>query len=489
MYNLVLFTIGMNKGIIMQKTAQEMGRWNKFREKTNISGLATENWFDPEFKEIMDNLRNKTDDPIRTIISGKSIGKYPTDGVSCKELLKSARSYFNRREYMKTVADLGRFHKKLQDVVEILKKFNVNIDKVHGRFLFDEVTPGGKGYNPEYAKYLHDIKTRFSEPKKADMQHTFVKEAGIIDFFKNIGSKRGLALAAWEKRYPGKVKELKKSTTYLLDQSDNLLKQTLYYLKSMATARANRQVDEYKQAGDKITEYYNIYDGIFKKYYNDHLKTLMDAQEFVEKVVPVENATELGSTDIGKPDGKPTGTPSKDKPAYTSSTIDVMTPSPELSSVTPGVVVPSGGSQEMALFQTPFPSGFVGAPRGLVRPTTQQPTTTAPVVQTTTAPVVPEDAPFNAAMTPIQRAQLEENKRAKEEAEKKAKESANAQNRPTHPPGRKGGHSKFIESLESLSGEHPIILAKVILKYANSIEKSDPLFYNQLINIAKSIKV
>ena len=50
-------------------------------------------------------------------------------------------------------------------------------------------------------------------------------------------------------------------------------------------------------------------------------------------------------------------------------------------------------------------------------------------------------------------------------------------------------HRKFFSSLEALSNEHPAVLAKFILKYAISIQESDPLIYNKLVSIAKSIKV
>jgi len=487
----------MNKGIPMQKTAQKM-RWRDIaREKTTGNLLSPEHWFDPEFKEIMDNLRDKTDDPIRSIISGKEIGKYPIggDGVSCKDLIKEARDKISKREYMLAVGDIGRFHKKFVYVTNLIKEFDHNVDKVHRRFLFDEVDPSRPGYNREYAKYLQDIKERFGDKKEASFRSSLIKEAGIVggvlDFFRNIGSSRGRALLAWEMRYPGRTKGLKKDLIRLLDQSDKLLNTTINLLKTMGKARANRQVDDYVRDANKIVSNFKIYDDTFKKFYNDHLKTLMEAQDFIEKIIPEEkNKKELSKerdeskTKIREEIGEIEKSDKPGEPAYTSSTVDVIPTSSELSR-TPSVVVPSDGSSEMSLFQNPsFPSGFVGAPRGLVRPDSPKAPPAAPAAPAAPAPAAPVQPPtapantvFNPALSPEKKSEIES---------KLHPLDVILQNKPLKPP---RAHSKFVESLESMSGEHPIILSKIIMKYANSIEDSDPLFYEHLINVVNSIKV
>ena len=486
----------------MQKTAQKR-RWRDIvREKTTGNLFSPEHWFDPEFKDIMDNLRDKTDDPIRSIISGKEIGLYPIggDGVSCKDLIKEARSKVAQREYMLAVGDIGRFHKKFVHVTNLIKAFDHNVDKVHRRFLFDELDPSKPGYNKEYAGYLQDIKERFGDKKEASFQAPLIKEAGIIDFFKNIGSSRGRALMAWEMRYPGRTKGLKKDLIRLLDQSDKLLKATLHSLTSMGTHRATRKVDDYVKEAHKIVSNFKIYDDLFKKFYSDHLKTLMEAQEFIEKIVPSEkNEKELSKekeeskAKIREEIDEVEKTNKPGEPAYTSSTIDVLPTSPELNRVNPNAVVPYGGSQEMSLFQEPSAPGFIGAPRGLVRPS-NKPSPVSP-----SAPPVPSATPqlsqplTQNVLTPQQAKAIKDQQRAQQKAEEDADiakaNQAEALRRAQIAKQVKPAHSKFVESLESLSGEHPIILAKVIMKYANSIENSDPLFYEHLINVVNSIKV
>src|SRR6185436_11240322 len=191
----------------MQKTAQKRSLLNKLREMTNVSGIAAEKFFNPEFEDVMNRLRDETDDPVRAIVTGQQIGEAeaPGDGLSLKSLLSSAKSNLNRREYMKSVADLGRFHKKMHDVVKILSGFRATLDSVHEKFLF-------KDLDDESKEHLHDLHNRFAPKAASRNQEYFLKQANILDFFANIGTERGRALSAWEKRYPKQVAQLKKSS-------------------------------------------------------------------------------------------------------------------------------------------------------------------------------------------------------------------------------------------------------------------------------------
>ena len=95
----------------MNKTAQERTLWNKFVENIgDVSGIAAENYFSPDLKKIMETIRSE-DDSIRSTVSGKFIGYASPKGeaISLKDLLKSAKSNFNRREYFKSISDLTKF--------------------------------------------------------------------------------------------------------------------------------------------------------------------------------------------------------------------------------------------------------------------------------------------------------------------------------------------------------------------------------------------
>ena len=491
----------------MQKTAQKRSLLDKIRERTNLGGIATEKWFDPEFKEIMDQLRDMTDDPVRSIISGQPIGRNApeTDGISLKDLLKSARSNFNRREYMKCVADLGRFHKKFYHVVSILEAFEYTLNRVHYRFLFDKVTPGGREYDQEYAQYLQDLRTRFSPPKTASYQSMLLKEAGIMDFLTNIGTTRGRALAAWEKRYPGRVKELKKSLEHLLNNSDKLLANTLLSLKSMAIYRAERQVDDYAKEASKIIRDYKIYDKLFKDFYEKNVKKFLEQQELLVNTEP-ETTGDTGTSYIssgtpggtagGTPGGTPRGTPGVtpgETPSGTSGETQGGTSAPaSILSSNVAVNQSSPGMTSELLQEQTRPVVPHGRQRGVVRPEvpsgmTQEELEIARRPRNT--PSSPKASPE--AIAAANKA-LREARERQESAMKKLQESVSRKSLkppPSKPQRSASLHDPFIMSLESLSKEEPIILAKYILKYAKSIEHIDQDSYKTLVNIVKSIKV
>ena len=164
----------------MDKTAQKRGPLTKLRENVfNPTGIAAEKFFNPEFKKVLKDLREK-DDQIRAIVTGEKIGdaEAPSDPTPMKALLKSAKSNFNRREYMSAIAELGRFHKKIFDIVQIINKLNANVDEVHHEFLYKDLSDESK-------QHLQDLKTRFAEAQ----QNALIKEASIMDFFYNIGTK------------------------------------------------------------------------------------------------------------------------------------------------------------------------------------------------------------------------------------------------------------------------------------------------------------
>src|SRR5271154_4110052 len=169
----------------MDKFAQERGILNKLREKINVPGAMVEGFFKPELDRIMNDLR-MADDNIRSILTGQKIGKADTEftsGKSIKDLLKSARSNFNRREYMAGVAELGEFHKRLFDVTKFIHKLDLSINRIHHNFLFQNLDDKQKQNIKGLQEYMSSVAEVYNEPY-------FIKEAGIMDFFYNIGTKR-----------------------------------------------------------------------------------------------------------------------------------------------------------------------------------------------------------------------------------------------------------------------------------------------------------
>src|SRR5271166_6422462 len=263
----------------MQRTAQKReGRLRKLLT-TNIGDYLGGKAFEkasPDFAKIVEEM-NDTDEAVRKIASGEG------EDISPKTLLKQAKSNTNRREYMKASADLGRFHRKMYDIVLALSSFKKNIDRTHEKFLFQDLDDDTK-------KHLMTYRGKWASN---DFQPYFIKEGNFLaDFYHNLVDERGRALAGWEKRYPGKVKKLRDSTVTILSLSEKLFSILLNQLKLMDKARTTRNPDTYINLSNKIIEAFQKYDNGehgFKKYYNDNIKEVLEQQEWY-KDHPVETA-------------------------------------------------------------------------------------------------------------------------------------------------------------------------------------------------------
>ncbi|CAB4197094.1 hypothetical protein UFOVP1290_614 [uncultured Caudovirales phage] len=264
------------------QNARQTGRgfFNKLREGLDFSGMAQEKLFNPEFQDIMNKLRDDTDDPIRSIITGEQIGtsSLSTDGKSLKNILADAKSNINKLEYMMAISSLALFHEKMSDVVKILKSFTYNVDKVHEKFLFG-------GLDEENKKRLQSLKTRFAKSeydlvKSAKMQFN----SDILDFLTTYTTEKGRALRSWEKKHPKEIGKIRDATSALLKSSEQLLSRTLPLLKEMASARATRNPDKYVECTTRFIKFYDSYNDTFKKYYVDNIKRFEPVLHKIEQI-------------------------------------------------------------------------------------------------------------------------------------------------------------------------------------------------------------
>lgn len=298
-------------------------------------------FFKPEMERVMAALR-AVDDKIRAELSGKTInGQTPDIESSAKDILKDARRNFARREYMTGVADLGMFHKKMALVAAEISKWEVDVNRIHHRFLF-------QGVNEDKIKGLRE----HMESKKAEEINELIKQAGMFDFFYNLMSTRGRGLAAYEKKYPKQTKDLREGGAKLLDAADALLNNTISLLKEMATARATRRPDDYMDAANKIVAEYNKFDGGdkgFRNYYQKAVLPFMEIKDKMEEKLKNE-----------KPESVPVDykAPQKMELGYQ---VPKETPAPSAPTTTP-TVAPSG-AQPMGTWMTVPVPGMTPAPK------------------------------------------------------------------------------------------------------------------------------
>lgn len=256
----------------MNKIAQRRGRLNKIWEGMNSPGETVSGMFSPEFTRLMDRLR-EVDDEARE------------HAVDLKDILKTAKSNFNRREYMTTITFLGRFHERIDLIKQQFLHLIKETDMVHNEFLFGDL-------DPEHRSYLTDKMTEKFKPKskapvkpapgKADDGVT--KEAGVKDWWHNLTSDRGKALKSWEKRFPKKAKEIKRQTEKMLTRSEMFLNYTLSTFKTLASLRATRGLEEYLKASDGFIQKYDAYDAAFAEYFNGSVRSFVESQKEFDKM-------------------------------------------------------------------------------------------------------------------------------------------------------------------------------------------------------------
>jgi hypothetical protein len=419
----------------MQKTAQSVrqtgrGVLNKLREMTNVSGVAAEKFFSPQFEEVMNSLR-EIDNDIRSIVVGKPIeGGNPDpsnmgDARSLKDILKSAKSNFSRREYMTAVAELARFHQKMSDVVKNISQLDGKVNEIHHKFLFQDL-------DEDHKKQLENLKTRFA----AEQYALLIKEASVMDFLYSVVNKRGRALAFYEKRYPKEVGKLKKDTSNLLSKSDSLLGVLLTSLKEMASARATRNIDAYIRSAGRISNVYGNYNNIFKEYYTTNIKGFLDKVSPPPPTEKVEDQS-LGKTNI------PT-TPAKEVPELDTPINNPPAPAGPAANVTPTSIPPAPDTERNL---TP-PVGMTPN-SGVTNVLTQNNPPRRTMVNV--PPVSPDEEVTQ--VYPLSQA-----------------------------------HVQFFESLMALGNEHPLIISNYIQKYAQSIQGSDPITAIKLWQISKSVR-
>lgn len=425
----------------MDKIAQKRSRLNRLREFVNTPGAAIGDIFNPEMKRVMQSIKEK-DDNIRTVITGEKIGEatidVPSDPMSLKDMLKSARSNFNRREYMKGIADLGRFHKRMYDVSNLIKKLDLDINKIHHNFLF-------QGLETDQGKHLEDLRTHMPTSTASEgLEEYFIKEAGIWsgtkDFVHNLVTDRGRTLAAWEKRYPNVAKDLKTGGIRLTNHAQEVLENTIGLLKEMGVARATRKVDAYVDAAHKIQFLYNKFDSGekgFRAYYNNIVEPWLKKFDDWKK-----------SREEGKPEVAPETTP------------EVKTTIPEFSEA------PFAGIKEPNTFVSPTVP--VGAPSMSPSPSSTLPAGAPVVLPPPLTDNTVVDAPLKSEQV-LQQFELEKKKQSQ-----------------MLPP--KPAHAQFMKSLEKLGNENPLVLAGYISKYAKSIQLSDMETAIKLFAIVKQLK-
>lgn len=285
----------------MDKLAQDRGMINKIREKTNLTGKILES-LNPEFQEMMDKLR-ATDEKIRSYAE------------EVKPLVRAAKSYTNRRDYLAAATNISAFHEKCRYISAELQKFISGVDMKHYKFLLDQFDDNQKeqlfGYDPNKEINTDDTGSADDKVVLASLK----KQAGLSDWwFKmtdpigdvahNLTTQRGIAMKALEKRFSiSFLKDLKSNTVIMVNHSERFLNFLLAIFKRLAHALMKRNVDQYVTAAKTFISKFGAAGGFharFVKYYEtsvvplkDQYKKLQEAQLEADRAANEQRSTRM----------------------------------------------------------------------------------------------------------------------------------------------------------------------------------------------------
>jgi len=250
----------------MDKNAQNRSLLNKLREHANITGKILEG-INPKFHKMMEDLR-ATDEKVRGYAE------------PAKELVKSARSLINRRDYLSAATNMSMFHERCRYIAAELERFISAIDKDSYEVLLNQFDEEQKerifGYDPNKAVNLNEV----SFADDLEVLASLEKKAGLADWWHNLTNERAVAMKALEKRFSiSFLKDLKKNSETMFNESLKFLQFLLLTFKKLATALAKRKPSQYidtaKEFGKRFANYHNA----FVKFYDKNITPLKEQHQ------------------------------------------------------------------------------------------------------------------------------------------------------------------------------------------------------------------
>lgn len=274
----------------MDKFAQKRNIWNKIREKTNLTGIAAEKFFNKQFADAMEKLRIN-DDKIRKIMLGEEVSD-----TSMKALISQVQDSIKQREYVDAFMELGKIHNQLTAIKGLILDLKMNMSAVHE----DMLLSGFKETEKMPEKEKERVRKRRQEladlQKRLAQRHevVIIKNANFLtSFYKNIFTEPGRARMAWEKKYPKEVEKWRSGSNLMLTNSKDLYTNLIEQLKIMAKARSVRNLDKYVEAAEALVPQITNFDKSFRDYYTNAIKPLVAKLELDNPNKPEEKNEEV----------------------------------------------------------------------------------------------------------------------------------------------------------------------------------------------------
>lgn len=250
----------------MDKIAQERGLLNKLREHADITGKLLES-INPKFHKMMADLR-ATDEKIRQY------------AAQSKDLIKSAKSLVNRKDYLSAASTMSAFHERCRYIAAELENFVKNIDLDSYEILLNQFDDEQKerifGYDPNKSLNLNDV----SFAKDLEILAALEKKAGLSDWWHNLTDERAKAMKALEKRFSVSfLKDIKNNSINMFNESQRFLQFLLNTFSKLAIALAKRKPSQYIELAKLFSQKFLSYHKSFVKYYDKNIKPLKEQND------------------------------------------------------------------------------------------------------------------------------------------------------------------------------------------------------------------
>lgn len=250
----------------MDKLAQERSWWNKRREQFGFLGKTFEG-LSPEFKRTMEKVR-KVDERTRDL------------AVQTRDLLKSAKKFYAKRDYLSTVAALSEFHKRTRQIASEFEHLRINIDEKQYRALLEQYDDDQKeqlfGYDPK-----HKI-----EPLKEEEEVDDGLSSEASDWWfdlsnstedVNFARERSRVMKAFERLFTVSFfQKLKQESAKMLEESEIFQKQLLSSFKQLDRAMSRRKLADYLGAASEFVKTFGSYHDRFVRYHEAYVKPLKE---------------------------------------------------------------------------------------------------------------------------------------------------------------------------------------------------------------------
>ncbi len=250
------------------KTAQELGWWNKFKEKIGPVGHIQET-FSQELASYMKDLR-RTDNSVRE----------KTEPL--KKNIALARKLFEKKEYVQFFIPLTNFYNANKSIFDELKSLKNELLEDQYKLLSSRLIKDDYSLLQELEDSIK--KSKDVNKSSSDQFESLVKTAGLFSYLAKLIDTKGRAIREFEKRHKKFYDNLRASALKLLTKADFLYENLKANFDKMAKHRLGREISSYLESVRDYNKNFESFEVDFIKFYNTYLQPVLEKRKEFDRV-------------------------------------------------------------------------------------------------------------------------------------------------------------------------------------------------------------